>query len=110
MTEVKIKKRENFIESVECIGHTGYAREGEDIVCASLSSIVQTAVLGVLSVAKHNAEFERDEERGYLKLTLNTKNVNSTSFHDAQIILNTMLCGICDLREGYSNYISLEVK
>ena len=54
MTTVKFGKSDNRIVSVECDGHTGYGVEGEDIVCAALSSIVQTAVLGVMRVAGIN--------------------------------------------------------
>ena len=48
MTKVVISKKDNKIFEVECDGHTNYGEKGEDIVCASLSSIVQTAVLGLL--------------------------------------------------------------
>ena len=51
MTKVTIVKKNFKIFSVECDGHTNYGEKGEDIVCASLSSIVQTAVLGLLVVA-----------------------------------------------------------
>ena len=50
MTKVVILKRNNKIFEVECDGHTNYGEKGEDIVCASLSSIVQTAVLGLLMI------------------------------------------------------------
>ena len=43
MTDVKITKKDGSIVSVVCDGHTGYGVEGEDIVCAALSSVVQTA-------------------------------------------------------------------
>ena len=36
--------------------------------------------------------------------------LNETQRHDADVILNTMLCGITDLVEGYSDFIELEVK
>ena len=43
MTVIRIGKKNGKIVSVECDGHTGYGVEGEDVVCAALSSIVQTA-------------------------------------------------------------------
>ena len=54
MTNVKVVKQNGSITEVTCDGHTGYGVEGEDIVCAALSSIVQTALLGVLSIAGVN--------------------------------------------------------
>ena len=109
MTKVNILKQESKIISVECDGHTNYGEKGEDIVCASLSSIVQTAVLGLLMVAGLELEMKRDDEAGYLKFTLPEK-ITETEEVKASAILDTMLCGISDLYESFSDYIELEVK
>lgn len=108
MTSVKIVKTDNHIVSVECDGHTDYGEEGEDIVCAALSSVVQTAVLGLMQVVGINVKLKRDEQRGYLYLEL--PQLESGARHDADVILSTMLCGISDLHEGFSKFIKLEVK
>ena len=109
MTKVTISKKENKIFDVECDGHTNYGEKGEDIVCASLSSIVQTAVLGLLMVVLVELDMKRDDEAGYLKFTLPEK---LTAEQDTQAcaILDTMLCGIAELNESFSDYIELEVK
>ena len=109
MTIVKIKKQDRSIKSVESIGHTGYAAEGEDIVCAALSSVIQTALLGLLQVAGINIKFDRDDEDGYLKFEL-PDILSAEQAHDADVILTTMYMGIADLSESYSDYIKLEVK
>lgn len=108
MTKVKITKLNNNITELECDGHTGYGVSGEDIVCSALSSIVQTAVLGVIAVAGINAGVTRDDNKGYLKLTI-PNNIDDSQRHDANVILETLLCGIGDLYEGYSDFIELEV-
>lgn len=109
MTKVKILKRNNKIFEVECDGHTNYGEKGEDIVCASLSSIVQTAVLGLLMVATVKVDMKRDDENGYLKFTIPEK-LDESEDVKACAILDTMLCGISDLYESFSDYIELEVK
>ncbi len=108
MTTVSVRKVNGRIVEIECDGHTGYGVQGEDIVCAAVSSIVQTAVLGILSVAGINANYEVNEEKGYLKLTL-PKSMTATQMHDAEVILKTLMCGIADLHEGYSDFVELEV-
>lgn len=109
MTNIKIfKNDEGIINCVTCMGHSGYAEYGEDIVCAGVSSLVQTAVLGLLMVAKVNADLQRDSEIGYLKVKL-PDNLTDSELHDCQVILQTMLCGLSDLRETYSDFINLEV-
>ena len=109
MTKVKVTKRNDSIVEIECDGHTGYGVEGEDIVCSALSSIVQTAVLGLFGVAKVNVDFATDANRGYLRATL-PQDLDSATRHDCDVILNTLLLGICDLHEGFSDFIELEVK
>ncbi|MDR2090292.1 MAG: ribosomal-processing cysteine protease Prp [Clostridiales bacterium] len=108
MTNIKFFKRDGGFFKIICDGHTGFGVEGEDIVCAALSSIVQTAVLGVLQIAAVNAEFKRDEERGYLELTL-PENITERQRHDANVILSTLYLGAADLYSGYSDFIELEV-
>ena len=109
MTHVTIQKSNNNITRLICDGHTGYGVCGEDIVCSALSSIVQTAVLGVVAVAGVNAQVVRDDKKGYLSMDI-PKNITSSQRHDVDVILNTMLCGVQDLYEGYSDFIELEVE
>lgn len=109
MTNVSITKKNGEIVKVVCDGHTNYGVSGEDIVCSALSSIVQTAVLGILMVAGVNLNLTRNEERGYLSFEV-PNDISQEQKHDVSVILNTMLCGISDLREGYSDFVELEVK
>ncbi len=109
MTRIVFTKNNGKITRIECEGHTDYGVKGEDIVCASLSSIVQTAVLGVLGVAKVNADYSIDEEKGKLVLVI-PNNISDKQSEATQIILNTLLLGVSDLYEGYSDFIELEVK
>lgn len=109
MTKVIVKRRSKSIVEIECDGHTGYGIEGEDIVCAALSSIVQTAILGVLQVVGVNVELTRDDRRGYLKAVI-PADLNKAARHDCDCILDTMLLGIADLNQGYSDFVELEVQ
>jgi len=109
MTNITITKKNGEITKVVCDGHTNYGISGEDIVCSALSSVVQTAVLGLLMVAKVNVNLSRNEEKGFLSFEI-PKDISSEQKHDAKVILDTMICGISDLREGFSDFIELEVK
>ncbi len=108
MTKIKVTKQNNSIVEIECEGHTGYGVQGEDIVCSALSSIVQTAILGLFSLGV-NLNYRTDEKRGYLKATL-PQELDKATKHDCDVILNTMMLGIADLHEGFSDFIELEVK
>lgn len=109
MTKVSIVRKNKSISVIECDGHTNYGEKGEDIVCAALSSIVQTAVLGILQVAGVQVKMEREDKRGYLKIVI-PENLSSEKQKEVDIITNTMLLGVADLNEGFSDFIELEVR
>ena len=109
MTKVFVTKQNNSIVEIECEGHTGYGVEGEDIVCSALSSIVQTAILGLFRVVGVNVDYKTNDKKGYLKATL-PKELDKATRHDCDVILNTMFLGIADLHEGFSDFIELEVR
>lgn len=108
MTVIKVKRVSGHIVSVEALGHTGFAANGEDIVCAALSSIIQTAALGLMGVAGLKLALDRRDEDGYIRFKLNDE-LSERERRDADMILETMLCGVSDLYESYSDYINLEV-
>ena len=108
MTDVKVTRKQNSIVEVVAEGHTGYGEQGEDIVCAGISTLLQSALLGLLQVVKINVKFTVNEETGSLKFTL-PQNLTTQERHDADIVLNTMLCGLQDFYTEYSDFINLEV-
>ena len=109
MTTIIVKRQQNSIIQVECSGHTGYAKDGEDIVCASVSSITQTALLGLLNVAKVKVDYKYEEQQGYLKFKI-VEDLNEEKRQKCDAILETMVEGIKDLQSGFSKYIKLEDK
>lgn len=109
MTTIKIERKDKNIICVECSNHTGFAEYGKDIVCAGVSCIVQTAVLGIQKLTKISHSVVIDEKVGYLKFKINDID-SSKGFDDAQTILKTMLCGLEDLQKQYPKNIKLEDK
>ena len=109
MTTITIERQQNSIIQVECKGHTGFAREGEDIVCAAISSITQTALLGLLNVAKVKVNCTKNDEQGYLKFEI-VGDLDKEKRLECDAILETMLQGIADVQSDFSKYIKLEDK
>lgn len=108
MTEIKFKKNsENEIIQFEASGHTNFGIEGEDIVCAAASSVIQTAALGILMVAETEAKIKRDDKNAYFLVKL-PKDMTPTQRRDCRIILNTMMVGLNDLAENYSDFIEIK--
>jgi len=109
MTDISVKRKNNSVFEVVAEGHTGYGEAGEDIVCAAVSTLLQTALLGLLQVVGLNVRYSVDEQKGLLKFTL-SDSLTQSERHDADIVLNTMLCGLNDLYTEYSDYINIELK
>ena len=107
MTTIKIEKNQaNEITGFTASGHTNYGVEGEDIVCAAASSIIQTAALGILMVAETEAKINRDDKKAYFALKLPDE-MTPTQRRDCNIILKTMMIGLDDLATNYSDFIEL---
>ncbi len=109
MTDITIRRKNNSIFEVDASGHTGYGESGEDIVCAGVSTLIQSALLGLLQVVGINVKYTVNEKEGSLRFTLPEK-MTAAERHDADVVLNTMLCGLQDFYQEYSDYINLEVK
>lgn len=100
MTTIRIFRTEGHITAVTVEGHTGYAEEGSDIVCAAVSALTQGALLGIREVAGIRAESRVSDGR----LTFILKEHNEKS--DA--ILETMRLALLDVTKGYPRYIRME--
>ena len=109
MTSVTFFRKNSFFVAVEALGHTGYTEEGEDVVCESVSSIIQTAVLGLMQAAGINVDYTVDEAKPLLKAVI-PQDATEQQIHDADLILKTAYLGVSDLYQEYSDFIKLEVK
>ena len=108
MTKVKFFKSNDQFIGLECSGHTGYAEYNKDILCASLSGIIQAGIIGLDKVLNVNGKLIRRDRAGYIKYEL-AKDINEEKLLNSQIIFRTIYESIKDLITGYSQYISMEV-
>ena len=108
MTKIKFFKAQDRFVGFECSGHTGYDEFGRDILCATLSGITQTCVMGIQNVLNIKASVNRNDDNGYLKIEL-PHNLDESKLRDSQILLETLYISVSDLISGYSKYISMEV-
>lgn len=58
MIDIKINMKSGDME-IKVKGHAGYAPHGQDIVCAGVSAILQTAVLGLEALANSHPDHVR---------------------------------------------------
>lgn len=108
MTECRVFYNGGKITGFEVEGHSEYAAIGKDIVCASVSSVVQGAVLGVGKVAFVPYYFTA--AKGYLEFFLKTKDIiiEHDSEIKAQAILETMAMTVEDIAISFPSNVSLK--
>ena len=94
MIKINISKDEITIK-----GHSGYAEEGSDIVCASVSSIAITTVNALLSIDEDCIEYKEND--GYLNIKINNHN------EIIDKLINNMINLLKELEKDYKKYIEI---
>lgn len=108
MIQVQVFQNKSVIRGFEVSGHAGYEAKGQDIVCAGVSALTQTALLGLEKFVPGHYQYEICQE-GYLKCRLDT-DIDNQKLKDAQVILETMLLGLESIQEQYGDYIVIAVQ
>ena len=94
MIKINLKEDEITIK-----GHSGYAEEGSDIVCASVSSIAITTVNSLLRIDEDCIEYV--EKDGYLNIKIKKHNEIIDKLIDNMIDL------LKELQKEYKKYIEI---
>ena len=84
-------------------GHAGYS-DGDDIVCASVSSVAWATLNGLEKVAGIKFGYETGE--GYIYFVL-PEDISDNGKVSAGLLLDTMYLYLKELEDQYPDYISL---
>ena len=101
MTTIEVFHRGALISGFSAKGHTGYAEEGEDIVCAAVSAITQTAAMGLKHYEPNTQSRWREGDDPVLEVVVPNPN------HETQVILETMLLGLEDILSGVPQFVRI---
>ncbi|MBR4658299.1 MAG: ribosomal-processing cysteine protease Prp [Clostridia bacterium] len=104
MTRITVFYNGDSIAGFEAKGHTGYADRGEDIVCAAVSALTQTAYLGLAEYVSPDTQVSQKD--GALRVNL-PKELAPDRRERAELILGTMLLGLSSVQENYSDYLKI---
>lgn len=103
MTEVQVRRAaDGTVSEITVSGHTGFAQEGEDIVCAGVTALVVTCLIGLKRVAQHPHDGKASSGRMYCRLK---PGGTPESAGKAQTILETTVLGLKDLARDYQNFV-----
>ena len=97
MTHVSIiKTRNGEYKGFNCIGHSGYAEAGEDIVCAAVSVLVINTINSLDRLAGEKFKLVTNEEEGLIDCRFE-KCINEKS----QLLLDSMVLGLQEIKKQY---------
>ena len=103
MIRVTLYRCEGCRTGYRAEGHSGYAEEGSDIVCAAVSVLGATcvnsleSVCGIVPVITENRD-------GLLAF-----HVNDPSEHDAQVLLGALKQGLTDIEEQFPANLKISI-
>ncbi|HIQ61970.1 MAG: ribosomal-processing cysteine protease Prp [Christensenellales bacterium] len=103
MTSVRFyRDRRGLLRGFSVIGHAGSAPSGEDLVCAGVSVLSQTAVNALEAVAGIEVVLHMGD--GFLSVRL-PKGLSAKRLYGAQVILRTVRQGLEDMAKAYPRYV-----
>jgi len=85
-------------------GHSGYAEEGSDIICAAISAIVTMAEATINEVCGAKAKVRVKNEDARVTLMLPT---SCDEEETVQAVLAGMMLTLCSMRDDYPDYIEV---
>ncbi len=86
-------------------GHSGYAEQGHDIICAAASVLMINSTNAIEKFTRDAFTRVEDDEEGYLDFELKCEPSEVT-----KTILKTMVLGLKSIQEQYDEYISLSIE
>jgi len=103
MIIVSVTRLKGTIKGFSIKGHAGYQPRGEDIVCAAVSMLAQTALLGLGRYIGEGLDYQVDDA-GIIKCSL-PGNLGELEKIRAEAILTTMIIGLKNLQKNYFKHI-----
>ena len=96
------------IKSVSSMGHSGYAEEGSDIVCASVSVLLQNAQKTFAEILGVKTQYTVNVKKPSLSITL--PKLSGEKLNMADLIMKSTVNGLYDLADTFPKYINIKEK
>lgn len=104
MTRVEFFSENGRLNGFCCSGHSGYAEEGSDIVCASVSTAVTFAECTIHDVLGERTKTKVNEEEARITLMLPATCEDEEA---VQAVMTGLMLTLCKLRDEYPDHIEV---
>ena len=106
MTTIAIFKSKDSYRGFTCMGHAGFARSGNDIVCAAISVLVINTLNSIEELAKEEIIAQSDEKKGYIECHFPDEINDKT-----KLLMDSMVMGLKEIKRNYGKkYFELIIK
>lgn len=105
MIRIEIFKDHGEYKGFKVSGHSGYADEGSDIVCASVSALVINTVNSLEKFTEDEFESNIDENGALIEIGF--KDPLSSG---AKLLMDSLTLGLESVREGSKEYMTITCK
>ena len=102
MTKVTFSSQGGRFLSVDILGHAGYAEEGEDIVCAAISSAVMLTTVLLDDIQHVPVESTADEDNTHIHIELQQGGVER-----GQDALSALHLYLSVLEQNYPDFLNV---
>ena len=103
MTKVTFSSQGAKLLSVDILGHAGYAEEGEDIVCAAISSAVMLTHALLFDVQHIPIDTLIEDDGAHIRITL----PQGAGLARGQDALNALRLHLTELEQTYPEFLSV---
>lgn len=104
-TDNRVVLYENGTAGLISEGHAGLAEKGADIVCAAVSTLIQTAIVSIDRIAGVPQNITQND--GYLSSTFTINGLTVEERKSIEIIIHTMLLGLFEIRKQYPERLTI---
>ena len=103
MIEIVLKQKGNRISGFSVKGHSNLDKKGKDIVCAAVSSLTETAILGLGNHLKRDVEYKVDSGDLFVNLLDEPDELTDA-------VLQTMLLGLREIERLYPKIVEIKAR
>ena len=104
MIRILIKQKNDSLKYIHVSGHANSDDYGKDIVCAAVSVITQTILMGISEILKDN--FIYNINKGDLSFEIPEKMLYEDELR-VDALTHTLTLGLQNIKNNYTNYIDI---
>ncbi|WP_170007805.1 ribosomal-processing cysteine protease Prp [Bacillus fonticola] len=109
MIAVTVQQRDNRIHSLTLEGHAGFAKHGEDLVCAGVSAVIFGGINAVEELLSVSLQVEqRPNESGYIRADV-PAGLPVDKEANVELLLRSIISSLRTIERDYGKYVSIKI-